>query len=453
MTSESHPRPDESGRKNLRFVIIGAGMSGILSAIKLQEAGFDDFVIYEKADSLGGTWRENQYPGLACDVPSHMYSYSFALNPEWSSRFSPGPEIRAYFEDVARRYGVESRIQYGMEITRAAFEAGRWRIEAADGTTDEADFVIAATGVLHHPAYPDIEGRDSFAGPMFHSARWNHDVSLAGKRVGIIGNGATAIQIVAALVDEVSELTVFQRTAQWIMPVDNPAYSDEERAEFRADPNSMEKIREEVGRAFCDGFANVLVDANSPVLDAIQKPNANLVTEGIERIEEAGVRTRDGHLHELDVLILATGFRVDRFMRPMEVIGRNGAALEDAWQGGAAAYMAVSLPDFPNLFMLNGPNGPVGNFSLIDVAELQFSYIMQLIEQVRSGECREISASSKAMRRFDADRREAAKTTIWNSGCKSWYLDDDGLPTAWPWTFDRFREEMARPCLADYEMK
>jgi cation diffusion facilitator CzcD-associated flavoprotein CzcO len=330
---------------------------------------------------------------------------------------------------------------------------------------------------------------------MFHSARWNHDVSLAGKRVGIIGNGATAIQIVAALVDEVSELTVFQRTAQWIMPVDNPAYSDEERAEFRADPNSMEKIREEVGRAFCDGFANVLVDANSPVLeaihtaceenlensiadpvlkeklrptyraackrlimsvtyyDAIQKPNANLVTEGIERIEEAGVRTRDGHLHELDVLILATGFRVDRFMRPMEVIGRNGAALEDAWQGGAAAYMAVSLPDFPNLFMLNGPNGPVGNFSLIDVAELQFSYIMQLIEQVRSGECREISASSKAMRRFDADRREAAKTTIWNSGCKSWYLDDDGLPTAWPWTFDRFREEMARPCLADYEMK
>ena len=483
------------GRPDLRFIIIGAGMSGILSAIKLREAGLDDFAVYEKADRLGGTWRENTYPGIACDVPSHLYSYSFAPNPEWSHRFSPGAEIQAYFEDVARRHGVDSLIQYGKEVTRCAFENGRWKIQMADGSTGAADFVIAATGVLHHPAYPAIEGLDTFEGPAFHSARWNHHVPLAGKRVGVIGTGSSAIQIVSALVDEVAELSLFQRTAQWIMPVENPAYSDEEKAGFRKHPEIMGRIRAAVSRAFTDGFSNHLVDASSPQLqaihdacvanlensvkdpdlrerlrpsyraackrlimsddfyDAIQRPNVKLVTEGIERIEKSGVRTRDGHLHELDALVLATGFRVDRFMRPMEVVGRNGTALEEVWKEGPFAYLAISIPDFPNLFMLNGPNGPVGNFSLIDVAELQFSYILQLIEPVRSGACREVSATWAAAERFDAERREAARTTIWQSGCKSWYLDAKGVPMAWPWTFDRFREEMSRPRLSDLEMR
>jgi cation diffusion facilitator CzcD-associated flavoprotein CzcO len=491
-TTQQHAS-DESTRGDLRFIIIGAGMSGILSAIKLQEAGLDDFAIYEKAERLGGTWRENEYPGLSCDVPSHMYSYSFALNPGWSHRHAPGSEIQAYFEDVAKRYGVESRIQYSKEITRCEFEDGRWKIEMADGSTDVGDFVIAATGVLHHPAYPDIAGLDSFAGKAFHSARWDHDVELAGKRIGVIGTGSTAIQIVTALVDEVAELSMFQRTAQWVVPIANPAYSEEEKAEFRKNPAAMQEIRDEVTHQFIDGFANVLVDANSPVLeaihqlcvdnlensvkdpelkeklrpnyraackrlimsegfyDAIQRPNAHVVTEGIERIEEAGVRTSDGKLHELDVLVLATGFRVDRFMRPMEVVGRDGLTLEEAWAEGPTAYLAISIPDFPNFFMLNGPNGPVGNFSLIDVAELQFGYIMQLVEQVRSRECTEVSASRAASERFDADRIEAAKSTIWASGCSSWYLDANGVPAAWPWTFDRFREEMAKPHLEDYE--
>jgi cation diffusion facilitator CzcD-associated flavoprotein CzcO len=187
--------------------------------------------------------------------------------------------------------------------------------------------------------------------------------------------------------------------------------------------------------------------------DAIQRPNARLVTEGIEQIEPSGVRTRDGRLHELDVLVLATGFRVDRFMRPMTIVGRDGTVLDDVWRDGPFAYLAVSIPDFPNLFLLNGPNGPVGNFSLIEVAELQVSYVMQLIDRVRSGACGEVSASQAATRRFDAQRREAAKATIWNSGCKSWYLDAEGLPTAWPWTFDRFREEMSRPRLGDFDMR
>jgi cation diffusion facilitator CzcD-associated flavoprotein CzcO len=485
----------DAARTDLRFIIVGAGMSGILSAIKLKEAGLDNFAIYEKADRLGGTWRENTYPGIACDVPSHFYCYSFALNPEWSHRFAPGSEIQAYFEDVARRYGVDSLIQFRKEITRCEFENGRWKITLADGSTDVGDFVIAATGVLHHPAYPAIEGLDFFQGTAFHSARWNHDVPLAGKRVGVMGTGSSAIQIVAAVVDEVADLSLFQRTAQWVMPMANPAYSEEEKAEFRKHPEAIEQLRSEVSRMFTDGFSNHLADVNSPQLraihdscvanlensvkdpdlrerlrpnyraackrlimsdhfyDAIQRPNAKLITEQIERIEKSGVRTRDGHLHALDVLILATGFRVDRFMRPMEVVGRNGTALDDIWKEGPFAYMAISVPNFPNLFMLNGPNGPVGNFSLIEVAELQFSYILQLVEHVRSGSCKELSASHVATQRFDADRREAAKTTIWNSGCKSWYLDAGGLPTAWPWTFDRFREEMSKPRLNDFEMR
>lgn len=484
-----------SERNDLRFAIIGAGMAGILSAIKLAEAGFDDLVIYEKADNLGGTWRENTYPGVACDVPSHFYSYSFALNPEWSRQYAPGAEIREYFEDVARRFGVIPRIRFGTEIVRCERMNGRWRLRAQDGSEDEADFVIAATGVLHHPAYPDIEGLESFAGPSFHSARWNHDVALEGKRLGVIGTGSSSVQIVSAVVDRVRTLTLFQRTPQWITPIENALFTEEEKANFRANPDAIQTIRAEVAGLYIDGFSNHLSNMESPQLqvihdfceahlttsvkdpvlreklrpsyraackrlvlsdsfyDAIQRPNADLVTEPIARVEPTGVRTGDGKLHELDMLVLATGFRVDRFLRPMRVLGRDGTSLDHAWQGGPAAYVAVSVPDFPNLFMLNGPNGPVGNFSLIEVVELQFAYILQLIEQVRSGHCREICASHAAMVRFDTERREAAKKTIWASGCRSWYLDSDDLPTAWPWTYDRFREEMRTPRLADYDMK
>ena len=216
-----------------------------------------------------GPGERTSTPVCACDVPSHLYCYSFAPNPDWSHRFSPGAEIQAYFEDVARRYGVDERIRYGTEITRCEFEDGRWKIEMADGSTDEGDFVIAATGVLHHPAYPDIEGLDSFAGTTFHSARWDHDVPLAGKRVGVIGTGSTAIQIVSALIDEVAELSLFQRTAQWVVPQENPAYSEEEKAEFRKHPETMGQLRSEISRMFADMFSNAVVDANSPELVAI----------------------------------------------------------------------------------------------------------------------------------------------------------------------------------------
>jgi cation diffusion facilitator CzcD-associated flavoprotein CzcO len=467
-------------------------MAGILAAIRLREAGCDDVVVYEKADRLGGTWRENTYPGLSCDVPSHFYSYSFALNPAWTHRYSPGPEILAYFEDVARRWGVDPLIRYGREVTRCAFERGRWRLALSDGSTDEADFVIAATGVLHHPAFPGIPGIASFAGPCFHSARWDHGVAIAGKRVGVVGTGSSAIQIVGAIVDQVAELRLYQRTPQWVAPMENPAYTDEEKAAFRRSPAAMETVREAVSRAITDGFANVLSDAASPVLqaihdmcvahlersvrdpglrerlrpsyragckrliisdrfyEAIQRPNAMLVTEGIERVEPAGIRTRAGVLHPLDVLVLATGFRVDRFVRPMQVVGDRGVLLDEVWATGPFAYMTIAVPEFPNFYMLNGPNSPVGNFSLIEVAELQMTYVLQMIERARSGTGDAMSPSPEAMARFDTERRKAATTTIWNTGCKSWYLDASGLPTAWPFTFDRFRAEMARARFEDW---
>jgi cation diffusion facilitator CzcD-associated flavoprotein CzcO len=471
-----------------RVAVIGAGMAGILAAIKLREAGHA-VLVYEKADRLGGTWRDNAYPGLSCDVPSHFYSYSFALNPEWSHRFSPGPEILAYLEGVARRSGVDALVRYRREVNRLAFEAGRWRIGLSDGSTDAADVVVAATGVLHHPAVPDIPGLATFAGPCFHSARWDHGVSIAGKRVGVVGTGSSAIQIVGAIVDEVAALRLFQRTPQWVAPSENPAYTDDEKAAFRASPAAMLEIRAAIGQALTNGFANVLSDATSPVLQAIhdmcvqhleqsvadpvlreklrptyraackrlivsdrfyqaiQRPNAVLVTDAIVGVEPAGIRTRDGVRHELDVLVLATGFRVDRFVRPMRVAGVGGVLLDDVWAEGPFAYMTLAVPGFPNLYMLNGPNGPVGNFSLIEVAELQMAYVLQMIERSRAGA---MNPSLEAMARFDAERRKAATSTIWSTGCKSWYLDASGLPTAWPFTFDRFRAEMAQPRLEDW---
>lgn len=477
-----------------RVVVIGAGMAGILAAIRLDDAGFD-VTVYEKADRVGGTWRENTYPGIACDVPSHLYSYSFAPNPEWTHVFSPGDEICAYLEAVAHQHGVDERIRFGTEVTSMAFEGGRWHLEVSDGRADVADIVIAATGVLHHPRYPDIDGLDRFGGALFHSARWDHSVALEGKRIGVVGTGSTAVQITGALADVAADYRLFQRTAPWIMPAPNAPIPDDERDLYRGDPVAMRAKRAELASVFEGSFANAVIDAESkqariiaemclanleesvtdPELrealrptyraackrlilspnfyDAIQRPNAHLVTSGIDHVGETGVRTVDGELHELDVLVLATGFQVDRFVRPIEIVGRDGVALSDVWARRPSAYLSVSIPDFPNLFLLNGPNGPVGNLSLITVAELQIDYVMQLMALATGEPRREVSARHEALARTEDERVEAVQKTVWVTGCKSWYLDDRGIPAMWPWGFDRFREVMAEPAWDDYEVR
>ena len=482
------------------FGIIGAGMSGILAAIKLQEAGYD-FTVFEKADRLGGTWRDNTYPGIACDVPSHIYSYSFALNPDWSHFASPGGEILEYFEGIARRYGVDDRIRFSDPVVRCAWlertdeAGGRWEVETGSGHVETFDFVIAATGILHHPKLPDIDGLDSFEGPMFHSARWDHDVPLDGRRIGLIGTGSTGVQITGALAPRAAHLSVFQRTAQWVVPVEQIVYSEEEKAEFRTDADKLAALHAELKKSFNDGFGTTILDQESGMVDAIearcreelatiadeelraritptyragckrlvishnwydavQRPNVEIVTgdDGrIERIEPAGVRTADGRLHEVDVLVLATGFKVDAFMRPMTITGAGGIDLDDVWAQRPSAYMAITVPGFPNFFMLNGPNSPVGNFSLIQTAELQFEYAMDMVERVVSGQLERIQPTEDAAQRFEDERVAAAQHTVWATGCNSWYLDDRGIPFAWPFPFERFRREMAEPRLGDYE--
>jgi cation diffusion facilitator CzcD-associated flavoprotein CzcO len=468
-----------------RVAIIGGGMSGILAAIRLKKRGIE-FTVYEKANRLGGTWRENTYPGITCDVPSQFYVYSFELNPEWTHRMSPGGEILEYFEGVAERHGVIPHVRLGEQVVRCTWMGEQWEVETSGGIIDRVDFVVAATGILHHPNVPDIEGLDTFEGDMFHSSRWDHDVPLDGRRIGVVGTGSTGVQLTGALAPRASHFSLFCRTPQWVVKVDNPAFTEEEKESFRTDADLLKQIYLDTQKFFHDGFSDMIIDAESEFVarvedacrdylesvtdgelrerlrpdykaackrlvvstnfyESLQLPTAELVDTSIERVEPTGVRTNDGVLHDLDVLTLATGFKVDSFMRPMEITGVDGLALDDVWAERPTAYMSVAVPAFPNFFMLNGPNSPVGNFSLVKTAEMQFGYVLQLIDRVRAGGAVGLCPTEEAAEAFDAERVEAAKKTVWATGCRSWYLDDRGIPFAWPFTFSRFAEEMASP--------
>lgn len=485
----------ETGHRRLRFAIIGAGMAGLLAGIRLDQKDDADFVIYEKGDTVGGTWRENRYPGLTCDVPAHAYTYSFAPNPEWTRFFSPGPEIQHYFERVADDYRLRDRIRFNSEVTDCRFVDGRWHIETSDGCKDIVDVIIAATGVLHHPNIPAILGLKDFGGDSFHSARWDDNVPLDGRRIGVIGNGSTGVQIVSALSTRASTLVHFQRSPQWIMPVQNFIYSETDRHAFRSDVSKIDAIR--FGDEYWAGirrFNKAIIEVDSPEMaeiegvvlcnleenvqdpalreklrpdyraackrliyspdyyEAVQRAGVIVETGAIERVEVTGVRMKDGTLHELDVLVLATGFKTDRFVRPIKVIGRGGNNLDDAWALRPTAYYAITVPDFPNLFLLNGPTAPVGNFSLIDIAERQWDYIDQLLDLLRDGTCSAIAAKPEAMADYEERRIAAAKRTIFGSGCTSWYLDAQGVPQTWPWSYDHFAQSMAAPRMEDFEL-
>lgn len=485
--------PIERESRTPTVAIVGAGMSGLCMGIKLKQAGIESFTIYEKADAIGGTWRENTYPGLSCDVPARYYSYSFEPNPDWSHSFSPGPEIWRYFERVADKYGLRSHISLGQEVTSARFEDGRWRLRTNAGEESEADFLVSACGVLHHPRHPQIEGLESFAGHAFHSARWDHDVELEGKRVAVVGTGSTGVQIVSDIAERVERLVLFQRTAQWIFPLPNREYSRLTRALLRRFP-ALNRFSYHAWRATLEAtFARAVIEpgwqrrmiswicrrhlrkVEDPELrhkltpdyqpmckrlvfsagfyEAMQRPNVELVTEPIERVEPAGVVTRDGVLHEIDVLVLATGFDTHAYMRPMEVVGADGITLAEAWEEGPRAYRTVALPGFPNLFMLMGPHSPIGNHSLIAIAETQADYVMHWIRMFREGRIAAAAPSSEATARFNEEMRSALPGTVWVTGCQSWYLGKDGKPELWPWTPERHRQMLREPDLEEFEVR
>lgn len=478
----------------MRFAIIGAGMSGILAAIKLKEAGHSEITVYEKADRIGGTWRENRYPGLACDVPSHAYTYEFAPNPEWSAYFVGGPEIQAYFEKAVDDHGVRSLIRFNSEIAAVDWDGAQWRLQTTGGHKDHADVVIVASGVLHHPMTPDIPGLETFAGPALHTARWDPELDLAGKRIGVIGNGSTGVQMVAHLGLEGYEVVHFQRTPQWIMAAPNFPYTEEDKAAFRASVEAIDAVRyHPLFLASVDRFTVGVTDMNSPQMDeieglcrqnleetvrdpalreklrptyragckrliysatyyeAVQKPNVEVVVGPIGHIAPKGVVDSQGKLHEVDILALATGFDADRYIRPARVRGLNGVELDDVWAERCAAYLGVSVPDFPNLFFLNGPTSPLGNFSLIDIAERQWGFIEQLIAKLVSGEAKTITIRPDAFAQQEAARVDAHRNTIWASGCSSYYLDKTGVPIVWPWTYERFRQDTKTPDFAAFE--
>lgn len=478
-----------------RFAIIGAGMSGILCAIKLKKAGHKHITIYEKASRIGGTWRENRYPGLTCDVPAHAYTYTFAPNPEWSAYLVGGDEIQAYFEKVVDDYGIRPLIRFNSEVANMAWHDDAWRIETADGQVDTAHVALMATGVLHHPKYPDIPGLGSFAGKTMHSARWDVDFPLSGKRVGVIGNGSTGVQMVTHLGQAGQEIVHFQRSPQWVMPYPNFVYTEEDKARFRESVEAIDAVRYDETywsniRRFTTGITDIegpeIQDIENtcrtfletavtdPVLRAkltptyraackrliysydyyavAQQPNVTTIVSGIREIVAEGVIDNDGVLHPLDVLALATGFQTDRFVRPISVKGLGGRDVEDAWAERCCAYMAISIPDFPNFFLFNGPSSPVGNFSLIDVAERQWGYVSQLLERVSSSNASGIVASKAAFDDYESRRIAAAKATIFGSGCSSWYLDRTGVPITWPWDYDAFAKAMTQPEFDAFDM-
>ncbi len=477
----------------LSVAVIGAGASGIMALIRLKQAGFDKIACFEKAEFLGGTWRDNTYPGVACDVPSHAYRYSFAPNADWSQMCAPGAEILDYLAHTAEQYNVDELIQYNSEITNAEYKEGTWTLETADGVVGQFDAVVTATGVLHHPIYPDIPDQDLFEGPVFHSARWPKGLDLAGKNVGIIGTGSTAVQITAAIVDEVANLSLFQRTAQWIFPQPNKIFTDEDRAKFGADPGALDAEYHRLNSRFNYGFAAAIVGENPEMYDflagecktyletvqdpdlrqkltpdyevgckrlimsdtfyeAIQKPNAELVTVSIESFCREGIRTSDNRTHQLDAIVLATGFNTHQLFRPMNVTGIDGKTLDNIWKDRNQGYLTVSVPEFPNWFMIGGPTSPIGNFSWLLTAETQFSYILKLLEKLRDGTCTELRPTPSAARRFNEAVERRIPDTIWASGCQSWYIDQNGNVASWPWSFKEFQEKLSEPEWEDFQL-
>jgi len=472
-------------------LIVGSGFAGLCAAIKLGEDGETDFVVIEKAEDVGGTWRDNTYPGACCDVPSQLYSFSFARNPEWSSSYSPQPEIQAYLQRVAREYAVADRIVFDTELVQAVWDddAQVWRCRTTSGDV-VARTLITGTGGLSEPRLPDIDGIGTFGGVLFHSARWNHDVDLAGKRVAVIGTGASAIQIVPELQRVAGHLDVYQRTAPWVIPRNDRHYPRLERlalrhlpalsrlyrtgiywahegyvpaftwqpglaapAEKAATANLRKAIKDPELRAkvtptFRLGCKRVL--RSNTYYPALASPNVDLVTDRIARITPTGVVTVDGsgeeHEHPAEAIVVATGFWTTELPIAERVVGRCGRTLAEEWaDGGMAAYKGTTVHGFPNLFMLTGPNTGQGHTSVVFVIESQVTYLRDALRTMREQEYAAVEPHAGAQHRWNADVQRRMRRTVWNrGGCSSWYLDRHGRNTVlWPKATFTFRRRLA----------
>jgi cation diffusion facilitator CzcD-associated flavoprotein CzcO len=455
--------------------IVGAGFGGIGMAVALRRAGISNVVVLERAAEIGGTWRDNTYPGCACDIPSMLYSFSFALNPEWTRTYPPQDEIWSYLRTCVQREDLRRSIRFGAEVASMRFDdaAHLWHIEARNGSQYRARVVVAALGGLSNPAMPEILGIEAFEGPAFHSARWRHDVDLRGKRVAVIGTGASAIQFVPQIAPQAAELTVYQRTPPWIIPRHDrpiskaarflrrrmPGYARLERAaiyaslearalgfvtdtrivkigEVAARAHLKRQVRDPALRAkltpeYTMGCKRVLI--SDDYYPALCRPNVRLETAAIRAIDARGVATADGAHHGADVLIFGTGFRAQSFVSPVRIYGSGGSALDDAWRERPQAYLGIATAGFPNLFFLIGPNTGLGHNSMIVMIEAQIAFVMSALRLMRERSCTAIDVTPAAQAAFVEEIDRRSRSTVWAAGCRSWYLDERGRNTAiWP---------------------
>jgi cation diffusion facilitator CzcD-associated flavoprotein CzcO len=473
----------------VRVVVVGAGFSGIGTAVRLLQDGVEDLVVLEKTHDVGGVWRDNTYPGAACDVASHLYSFSFAPTGRWSRRFAEQAEIHDYLRRVARDFGVLPHVRFGAEVCTSRWDGGRWVLELSDGSTVTADVLVAACGQLSRPSVPAIPGLADFAGEQWHSARWRHDVDLTGRRVAVVGTGASAIQFVPEVVRVASHVTVFQRSAPYVIPKPDTAYGPRTKAAlerwplllqadrlrtfvqnetrslgFNTEPRLMAvleaRFRRHLERAVPDPALRARLTPTDPMgckrilqsndwYPALQQPHVDVVTERVDRVEPGGVRMADGVLHEADVLVLGTGFAATELLAPMEVVGRDGRRLADAWADGAEAHLGTTVAGFPNLALLYGPNTNLGHSSIVLQLESQLQLVRDLVRRVRAGQRVEVRAD--VQRRWNDRLQQRLKGTVFAGGCTSWYLDARGRNTQnWPGTTLEFRWRTRRLREEDY---
>jgi cation diffusion facilitator CzcD-associated flavoprotein CzcO len=476
---------EPESERSRRVAIIGAGPGGICTGIRLLERGHRDFVILEKAAGIGGTWWHNRYPGAECDIKSHLYSFSFAPNPSWSRTYARQPEIRAYLEDCVDRFGLEPYLRLDTEVRAARWDdtAAVWRLTVGDdGEVIEADIVVSALGMFGAPVAPDIPGLDRFRGTIFHSARWDDDHDLAGESVAVIGSAASAVQLIPEIAPIVGELTVYQRSANWVSPKEDPPFTEEQLANFAADPDTVTAMRDDIfttidpnltfddatrrGMAEAAGLQNIAVVedpevrrkltpdmpfgckrplASNVYYPTFNLPHVELVTEPIAEITDNAVVTADGRARPVDTIILATGFATTKFLGALDVVGRDGVHIDDAWADGAQAYLGITTSGFPNLFMLYGPN--TNNGSIIYMIECQVDYVMQVLQRMDEEGIAALDVKREVMDEYNAALQDTlAGVEVWQAGCHGYYRVPSGrIVTQWPGSMSEYRARTQRP--------